>query len=307
MEDNKITLNESKNKIEYSQLEPNNVYNGDCMELLNYIQEKSVDCIITDLPYGQTKNKWDIVIPMNDYVIWEGQIYDQTSFILELCKLGVPYNECNQLFDEQKKPGLWSLYNKVIKDDGVIILFGNGLFTMNLMSSNKEMWRYNLIWEKTQPTGFQNANIMPMRSHEDICVFYKKKPTYNPQKTDGHARKVSLASHKRNSKQSTNYNDIKAASYDSTERFPNSIWKFAKDIQKEALHPTQKPIALLQELIKTYTNKGELVLDSCAGSMSTAIACMDTERQYICIEQDEEMYKIGKTRIDNHSVQYTMF
>ncbi len=174
------------------------------------------------------------------------------------------------------------------------------MFTANLMKSNMDMWRYNLIWQKTQPTGFQNANRMPMRNHEDICVFYKKQPTYNPQKTSGHIRKVSTAIHKRNSKQSSNYNKIKNYSYDSTERFPKSVWVFAKDTQKSALNATQKPIALVKEIVKTYTNETDIVLDSTSGSMTTAIACIETNRKVICIENDKDMFQIGKNRVLKH-------
>lgn len=171
------------------------------------------------------------------------------------------------------------------------------MFTADLMESNREMWKYNLVWEKTQPTGFQNANRMPMRNHEDMCVFYKKQPTYNPQKTSGHIRKVSTASHKRNSKQSTNYNEIKNHTYNSTERFPKSVWLFAKDTQKCALTPTQKPVALVEEIIKTYTDEGDTVLDSTAGSMTTGVAAIRTGRKCVCIENNEEIFNIGKNRM----------
>lgn len=186
---------------------------------------------------------------------------------------------------------------KIIKDNGAIILFGNGMFTSDLMQSNKKMWRYNLIWEKTQPTGSLNANKMPMRYHEDLCVFYKKLPTYNPQKTTGHIRKVSTAKHKENCKQSTNYNIVKNSTYDSTERYPKSILKFAKDTQKSSLHPTQKPIELLEYLIKTYSNENDLILDNCMGSGSTAIAAINTNRKFIGIELEEEYFNIAKERI----------
>ena len=155
------------------------------------IQDKSIDMILSDLPYGVTaRNKWDEVIPFNE---------------------------------------MWKEINRVIKDNGAIVLFGQGMFTANLMKSNPKMWRYNLIWEKTQPTGFLNAKRMPMRSHEDICIFYKKQPTYNPQMSSGHERKVSTAEHKRNSKATTDYGRHGLSTYDSTERYPRSVWKYAKD------------------------------------------------------------------------------
>ena len=229
---------------------------GDCLVEMKNIPDKSIDMILTDLPYGVTaRNKWDVVIP----------------------------------FDK-----LWKEYKRVIKDNGAIVLFAQGMFTAELMQSNPKMWRYNLIWQKTQPTGFLNAHKMPLRTHEDICIFYRKLPTYNPQKTDGHKRKTAS----RGSASTLNYHKTGANTYDSTERFPTSVWTYKKDIQKSALHPTQKPVALLKELILTYTNEGDTVLDSCMGSGSTGIACMETERNFIGIEKDKQYFDIAKKRIE---------
>ena len=232
---------------------------GDCLELMKNIPDGSIDMILCDLPYGTTACKWDSIIPF--------------------------------------KP-LWEQYKRVIKDNGVIALFANGMFTAELMLSNKSMWKYNLIWEKTQPTGFLNAKKMPLRSHEDICIFYKKLPVYTPQKTGGHTRKVSKAEHKISCKNTTVYRNHGLTAYDSTERYPKSVWKFAKDIQKSALHPTQKPVALLEYLIKTYTNEGETVLDNCMGSGSTGVAALNTNRRFIGIELDEGYFDIAKKRIE---------
>ena len=209
----------------------------------------------------------------------------------------VNYRAALTYFEENKSIGLWTHYKRIIKDNGAIILFANGMFTADLMESNREMWKYNLVWKKTQPTGFQNANRMPMRNHEDMCVFYNKQPTYNPQKTSGHIRKVVTEAHKKNSKQSTNYNEINNHTYDSTERFPKSVWLFAKDTQKCALTPTQKPVALVEEIIKTYTNEGDTVLDSTSGSMTTGIAAIETNRKVICIEKDKDIFDLGRNRI----------
>lgn len=148
--------------------------------------------------------------------------------------------------------------------------------------------------KKTQPTGFLNAKKMPMRNHED-----KKLPTYNPQKTTGHTRKVSKAEHKVGCKSTTDYGKHSLTTYDSTERYPVSVWKFAKDVQKSALHPTQKPLALIEELIKTYTNEDDLILDSCMGSNTTGLACLNLNRGYIGIEKDNEIFEIAKKRIQN--------
>ena len=232
---------------------------GDCLELMKDIPDGSIDMILCDLPFGITKNKWDCIIP----------------------------------FDP-----LWEQYNRIIMDNGAIILFGNGMFTAKLMKSNPKMWRYNLIWQKTQPVGFLNAKIMPMRSHEDICVFYKHLPTYNPQKTTGHTRKVSKSEHKLCCKKTTDYGEHGLTTYDSTERYPTSVWRFAKDIQKSALHPTQKPTALLECLVKTYTNEGDTVLDNCMGSGSTGVACVNTGRKFIGMELDENYYSIACDRIN---------
>lgn len=236
------------------------IRNGDCLELMKTIPDGSVDMILCDLPYGQTaRNKWDNIIP----------------------------------FEE-----LWNEYNRIVKPNAAIVLFANGLFTADLMLSQRQKWRYNLIWEKTQPTGFLNAKRMPLRTHEDICVFYDKQPTYNPQKTQGHKRKVSTAEHKRNSNMTTDYNEHKFTTYDSTERYPKSILKFSKDTQKASLHPTQKPVELLEWLIKTYTNENETVLDNCMGSGSTGVACLHTNRNFIGFELDENYFQIARKRIE---------
>ena len=238
---------------------------GNCLKVMPKFADKSIDMILCDLPYGETaRNKWDVCLP----------------------------------FDL-----LWKEYERIIKDDGAIILFANGMFTAELMTSNKKLWRYNLVWEKTQPTGFLNARRMPLRSHEDICVFYKRLPTYNPQKTTGHERKVSSASSKRNCKKSMNYGEAGLVSYDSTERYPKSVLTFPKDIQHSALHPTQKPVALLEWLIRSYTNEGDTVLDNCMGSGSTGVACLNTRRRFIGIESDKDYFDVAVRRIRQENAQ----
>lgn len=240
-----------------------NLLHGNCLDMMKNIRDNSVDMILCDLPYGVTaRNKWDVIIPFEP---------------------------------------LWTQYNRVIKSGGgAIVLFASGMFTAKLMLSNEKMWRYNLIWEKTQPTGFLNAKRMPLRNHEDICVFYDKQPVYNPQKTSGHIRKVSKAEHKINCKNTLDYSQHGLSTYDSTERYPKSVWKFSKDSQFSALHPTQKPVALLEELIKTYTSEGDVVLDNCMGSGSTGVACINTNREFIGIELDDGYFEIAHQRIYNH-------
>lgn len=246
--------------------------NGDCLELMKDIPDKSIDLILCDLPYGVTaRNKWDSVIDLDK---------------------------------------LWEHYNRIIKDTGAIILFGQGMFTAKLMLSNPDMWRYNLIWEKTQPTGFLNAKRMPLRNHEDICVFYKKLPTFNPQKSLGHVKKISTAEHKRNGKLTTDYSEYNLVDYSSSERYPVSVVKipeerdsiitFAKDTQKEAYHPTQKPVALCEYLIRSFSNEGDVVLDNCMGSGTTGVACINTGRTFIGIERDTEIFEIAKNRIEGN-------
>lgn len=241
-----------------SEMMLNKLLYGDCLKVMLDIPDHSIDMILCDLPYGVTRNKWDSVIPL---------------------------------------PELWSQYKRIAKPNAAIILFGQDKFSAALMMSNLKMHRYNLIWQKTSPTGYLNAKKMPLRSHEDLLVFYSKKPIYNPQKTTGHPRKVSTVHHKRDSKKTTNYGDHGLTTYDSTERYPKSILTFATNKQKSALHPTQKPVALLEYLIKTYTNPGAVVLDTCAGSGSTGVACNNTGRYYILIEKDPQSYDICFDRL----------
>ena len=219
------------------------IYNTDCIEGMRLIDDRSVDLIFCDLPYGVTaKNKWDVCI--------------DTSL-------------------------LWGQYERIIKPNGAIVLFGRGKFTARMIISKEKLYRYSIIWEKTTPTGFLNANKMPLMSHEEMMVFYKRLPTYNPQKTGGHTRKVSTARHKLRSNKSSNYRDYGLNSYDSTERFPTSAWTVSTDKQKEALHPTQKPLELCRRVIRTYTNAGDLVLDNCCGSGTIPKAAVLEGRRYI--------------------------
>ena len=204
---------------------------------------------------------------------------------------------------------LWEQYNRIIKDRGAILLFAQTPFDKVLGVSNLKHLRYEIIWQKTAPTGFLNAKKMPMKAHENILVFYKKLPIYNPQMTQGHPRKVTSNSSRQKSVErqrikaavsATNYNSYGESleGYDSTERYPLSVQVFAKDQQKENYHPTQKPVALLEWLIKTYTNEGDLVLDNCMGSGSTGVACVDTNRDFIGFELNEQYFEIAKERIN---------
>lgn len=237
----------------------NRIYQMNCLDGMRLIPDTSIDMILCDLPYGTTRNKWDSVIP------------------LDL---------------------LWEQYKRIIKDNAAVVLTAQTPFDKILGVSNLEMLRYEWIWEKTTPTGHLNAKKMPMKAHENVMVFYKHLPTYNPQKTYGHVRKVSKAEHKRDCVKSTNYNDYDLTTYDSTERYPRSVQVFPTDKQKEALHPTQKPVALFEYLIRTYTNEGDIVLDNCMGSGTTAIACVNTNRRFIGFETEPQYIEIANKRLD---------
>lgn len=239
---------------------------GDCLELMKDIPNGSIDMILADPPFGTTNCSWDSLIDLSL---------------------------------------MWEQYERIIKPNGAILLFAQTPFDKVLGVSNLNLLRYEWIWEKTQATGHLNAKKMPMKAHENILVFYKKLPTYNPQKTQGHVRKVSSAKNRaacidRRNGTDTVYNDEYpelVTDYDSTERYPRSVLKFPTDKQKLALHPTQKPVALLEYLIKTYTNEGELVLDNCMGSGSTGVAAKNLNRSFIGMEKDEKYFEITKNRI----------
>ena len=239
---------------------------GDCLEEMTKLSDKSINFICADLPYGMLNKsnlsaKWDCMIP----------------------------------FDK-----LWKQYERIIKDNGAIVLFASGMFTALLMMSNSRLWRYNLVWDKVRSTGFLNANRMPLRIHEDICVFYKNLPTYNPQ----------FNHHRGGNKYVKNrhYGNYKFSESVFTKKYPTSIVKIQKEhVNGMYYHATQKPVALIEWLIKTYTNEGELVLDNTAGSMTTAIACINTNRRCICIEKDDISFEIGRKRVEDYQKQLKLF
>lgn len=243
----------------------------DCLLKMRDIEGASIDMILCDLPYGVTaKNKWDTIIPFEK---------------------------------------LWEQYNRIIKDNGTIVLFGQDKFTAKLMLSNEKHHRYNLIWDKVLPSGFLNANRMPLREHEDICVFYKSLPTYNPQKVKGspcHKKGKAVGKMNDSILNNDNYHDFKVVETEGDMKFPTSILTFSKTHPSKALHPTEKPVALLEYLIKTYTNRGDLVLDNCMGSGSTGIACLNTNRNFIGIELEKKYYEIAKDRIKTNECKGNM-
>ena len=227
---------------------------GDCLELMKEIPEESIDMVLCDLPYGTTACKWDVVIPFEP---------------------------------------LWEQYNRTIKDNSAIVLFGSQPFTTELNHSNLKMFRYEWIWIKNNSTGFQLANKRPLKKHEIISVFYRKQPTYNPQGLQVYG--------KINRRKPTGDNWLEMNNNEYIQRFtnyPTQILEFGYD--KEKLHPTQKPVALLEYLIKTYTNEGDVVLDNCMGSGSTGVACINTNRNFIGYELDEHYFQIAKERLEQH-------
>lgn len=231
------------------------IYNADCFDVFPYIADKSVDMILTDMPYGTTKAKWDIAPPIDI---------------------------------------LWCHYRRIIKDNGTILLFSQQPRSAELIMTNRKWFRYEWIWEKSKRLGFLNANKMPLRVHENILVFYKKLPTYNPQFEK-------CKPYKRKGPASTtlygNFNKIETTrTYD--KKFPTDILRFP-NTRGDTSHPTAKPIALCEYLIKTYTNEGETVFDSFMGCGSTGIACMRTNRNFIGIEKDESFYNEAKQRIES--------
>lgn len=215
------------------------------------------------------------------------------SIDLILCDL--PYGTTRNKWDSIiPLDDLWKHYKRISK--GAIILTAQTPFDKVLGVSNLPMLRYEWIWEKTSATGHMNAKRAPMKAHENVLVFYEKQPTYNPQKTQGHVRKTATADRKR--LMSDNYGDQAGVThYDSTERYPRSVQVFSSDKQKSKLHPTQKPIALMEYLIRTYSNEGDMVLDNCMGSGTTGVACLRTGRKFIGIEQDADYFKIAQERI----------
>ena len=256
-------------------IELNKIYNEDCLEGMKRIPDGSVDCIVCDLPYGVLNKKsegggWDNIIPLEP---------------------------------------LWKEYLRITKPNAAIILFCQGMFTAQLMMSQPKLWKYNLIWSKQRVTGFLNANKMPLRSHEDIAVFYRKQPVYNPQM-------VKCAPHQRNHRKGDGSHSLKRGCYGdhkevptivSDEKFPKSIICFDKEHSADTFHPTQKPVALIQYLIRTYSNEGDLVLDNCSGSGTTAIACIKEKRNFICFEKDETYWEKSVERVENEQQQLTLF
>jgi len=245
-------------------IQRNNVYLGDCLEVMKFIPDESINLILADLPYGTTKAAFDSTIDLEK---------------------------------------LWEQYNRIIKKDGAILLFAQTPFDKVLGASNIKMLKYEWIWEKTQATGFLNAKKMPMKAHENILVFYKNAPTYNPQKTTGHKPINSYTKRAKVQNKTELYGAVKedVSGGGETDRYPRSVLVFPSDkqIMKSTpfLHPMQKPLALCEYLIKTYTNEGDVVLDNVCGSGTTGVAAKNLNRDYILIEKEERFYDMSRKRL----------
>ena len=235
----------------------NKVICGDCLVEMKKIPDKSIDMILCDLPYGTTQNIWDSVIPLNK---------------------------------------LWKEYERIIKDNGAIVLTSQGVFTAKLILSNEKLFKYKIVWEKSKPTNFLNAKKQPLRKHEDICVFYKKQPLYNPQMSEGEAYNKGF----RKNQLTGSYGDFKSVEVKSNgERYPTDIVYFkTAESEGEVFHPTQKPIELGRYLIKTFTKKGDIVLDNTCGSGSFLVSAVLENRNFIGIEKNHEVHRFKNKEID---------
>ena len=238
-------------------IELNKIYNEDCLEGMKRIPDKSIDMILADLPYGTTNCKWDTIIPLEP---------------------------------------LWEQYERIIKDNGAVVLTASQPFSSALVMSNPKLFRYEWVWDKKNPTNFAMAKKQPLKYHETILVFAKKQTEYYPIKWRGKPNhKQGLL---KNDQQSEVYGKIKRTKDNlSGMKYPRSIIEISKHSSQGGLHPTQKPVALFEYLVKTYTNEGDVVLDNCMGSGTTAIAAMNTNRNFIGFELDETYYNIANERI----------
>ena len=249
------------------------LYRNDCLNVMKDVSDNSVDMILCDLPYGTTVCKWDIIIP----------------------------------FEE-----LWKSYERIIKENGAIVLFATEPFTSFLITSNLSLYRQKLTWLKTRPTNVFNAKKQFMKWTEDICIFYKKLPTFNPQmRTDGDVKfKVQHTNHNRSNGVFGRTGEKEGYVYENKDGlyYPKTVLEFSNVHHgKECYHPTQKPVDLLEYLIKTYSNEGDTILDNTMGSCSTGVACMNTNRRFIGIEKEEKYFKIAEERIKEASNNLNKF
>ena len=240
----------------------NEVHQGDCLEILKQVPDGSVDMVLCDLPYGTTRCKWDTIIPFEP---------------------------------------LWDEYRRVTKKNAAIVLTAAQPFTSVLIASNLKEFKYNWVWEKSKATGYLNAKKMPMRAHEDVCVFYRKPPTYNPQMWE--STPYNKGSAHRPTEVYGKQKEVLVKN-DTGLRYPRTVQYFkTAESEGKVYHPTQKPISLFRYLIETYTNEGEVVLDSCLGAGTTALAALSCNRNFIGMELAEEYVKISRDRIKEYKIK----
>lgn len=237
-------------------LETNKIYSGNCLEVMKDIDDKSIDMILCDLPYGTTACKWDTVIPFEP---------------------------------------LWEQYKRVIKDNGAIVLTASQPFSSALVMSNPKWFKYEWIWEKSKASGYLNSKLMPLVSHENILVFGKGKVKYNPQMVSGKPYNKGFGHRPTEVYGKQTATLVKN---DTGNRFPRTVQYFVTAEREGKLHPTQKPIALFEYLVNTYTDENDVVLDNCAGSGTTGVACKNTNRNFILIEQEEKYCEISRKRLE---------
>ncbi len=244
------------NKLEHTEF-LNNIIEGDSLEIMSKIPDDSIDMLLVDLPYGTTQNKWDSVIPLKE---------------------------------------LWKEYNRIVKDNGAMIFTASGLFTAQLMLSNPKNYKYKIVWEKSKPTNFLNAKIQPLRKHEDIVVFYRKQPVYNPQMTRGEAYSKGI----RKNQLTGSYGDFNPILVESDgDRYPVDVIYFkTAESEGKVVHPTQKPVELARYLIRTYSNIGDVVLDNTCGSGSFLVAALLEGRNFIGIEKNIDVALFKNKKVD---------
>lgn len=288
--------------------------------------DSSVDMLLSDWPFGTTRCYWDTPLQLNDWVYKKDVFYSADRATRKVEKIEwdefkrwypIVYpdrspKKMKAIWEANKYPGVWSEIKRVVKPNGAIVLCSAQPFTTDLIKSNRKMFRYEIIWKKTLPTGFLNARKMPMRVHENICVFYKHLPTYNPQMRIVDRNDIGRV--RINGGKAQQYNEFRTEDWayiETGKRYPVDVVEFSNwngalfgKTDKATKHPTQKPVALFEYLIKTYTNPGDIVLDNCMGSGTTAIACLQTGRDFIGFETSSEYCDIANQRVKDHMLAH---
>lgn len=269
------------------------------MEGMELIPDKSIDCIICDLPYGTVSQSWDKPIPLNDFIIdTDGKMKTQEEYFLHCFTKKYDYDYIEWEWHHERRRGLWSHYNRIVKDGGAIVLFCTQPFTSELLMSNKSNYKHCWVWDKKNGANFMNCRFQPYKVNEDILVFScdGKKVNYFPQMVKGKMRKK--GGYQKETSNSI-YGEERHLSIEpkmSDLYYPKSIIEISNANKKDKVHPTQKPVELIEYLIKTYTREGDVVLDNCIGSGTTAVACINTNRNYIGFETNPDYFQIAIDR-----------